>query len=104
MSPSVFHEVFASPLYSTQYAEMCLSHAMLGNESNLHENGREPVEAAKKKSTSVPYKIAVGRLLILRKQYERAHDYLSTAVKEEVEVSSIFVGITFVYIYIVTLA
>ena len=62
---------------------------MLGNEGNMQENVQEPMEAAKKKGTFVPYQIAVGRLLILRKQYERAHDYLSDAVKEEVEVSSI---------------
>ena len=62
---------------------------MLGNEGNMQENVKQPMEAAKMKGTSVPYQIAVGRLLILRKQYERAHDYLSNAVKEEVEVSSI---------------
>ena len=66
---------------------MCLSHAMLGNEGSIQENIQEPMEAAKKKGTSVPYHLAVGRLLVLRKQYERAHEYLSTAVKEQVEVS-----------------
>ena len=61
---------------------------MVGNERDMQENVKESSETTKK-TTSVCYQIAVGRLLVLRKHYERAHDYLSTAVKEQVEVSNL---------------
>ena len=68
---------------------MSLAHAMIGNEDKLQEKLQEPVEAVKSKGSSVPYLIAMGRLLIMQKQYEKAKCFLSRAVKEEVEVRNI---------------
>ena len=69
-----------------QYAEMSLAHAMIGNEDKLQKILQEPAEAGNMKSSSVPYLIAMGRLLILQNQYDKAKGYLSRAVKEDVEV------------------
>ena len=69
---------------------MSLAHAMVTNEEKLQDELQEPEKAVKNKEVlSVPYLIAMGRLLILQKQYEKAKVYLSRAVKEEVEVRNI---------------
>ena len=53
-------------------------------ESGMRKASQEPVGLLKKKDTSVLYQLAMGRLLILKKQYERANEYLSRAMKEDV--------------------
>ena len=69
---------------------MSLAHAMVTNEEKLQDELQEPEKAVKNKEVlSVPYLIAMGRLLSLQKQYEKAKVYLSRSVKEEVEVRNI---------------
>ena len=75
-----------------QYAEKCLSHVKINDENEMQKTSQLPVGALrkKKKETSVPYYLAMGRLFILRKQYGKADEYLTRAMKEDILVSKFF--------------
>ena len=89
--------MLSAPYFQFQYAEMSLAHAMVTNQEMVQDELQEPVKAVKNKEvSSVPYLIAIGRLFILQKQYEKAKVYLSKAVKEEVEVRNFFEAINFI--------
>ena len=59
------------------------------DQSGMQKTSLESVAALrrKKKETSVPYRLAMGRLFMLKKKYERANEYLTRAMKEDILVS-----------------
>ena len=74
---------------------MCLSHVKIDKESGTQKASQEPAGALKKKSTSVPYQLAMGRLFMLKKQYQKADEYLTRAMKEDILVRKIPYRTTF---------
>ena len=61
-------------------------------EKGMQKTSQESMAALRKKrrETSMPYHLAMGRLFMLKKQYERANEYLTRAMQEDILVSKFF--------------